>query len=158
MSAEPAYSYYRDGAAERAPERVPSQSPRISVVPGSRGQQKTLSEGALIAARVAVAAIIFLAALSLVRVAISAATIETTVASDELSDQIEEARSEGTELEVSASIQSSPSRLRQEASALGMTAATTTETITLDADVVVCDDDGNLSLSLSVAQAAGLSE
>ena len=158
MGAARAYSYYSDGAAVRAPEQAPSRRPDINVVPGgkTREQVETLSPAVYAAVRLIVIALVFVTAIALVRVALSAATIEAAVAGEELSTQIEEAQSEGTALEVSASVLSSSSRLKQEAAALGMVAAETTETITLSADVVVCDEDGNLSLSLSIAQAASL--
>ena len=160
MSAEPAYSYYSDGTAARAPERARNDRPRIDVVPGGRpqSQEQSLSAGVLTAARVVAVALVLLAALAMARVALSSATIEASLQEQELSTQIEEARSDGTSLEVSESLLSSPSRLKQEASALGMTSATASEVISLEEDVVVLDDSGDLSLSMSVAQAASLAD
>lgn len=160
MSADAAYSYYSDGTAARVPEREGRQQPRIDVVPGGRSktQSQGLPEGVLLAARIAAVALVLLAALAMARVALSSATIEASLQEQELSEQIEEARSTGTTLEVSESALSNPSRLKQEASALGMSAGSTSETIVLEEDVVELDEAGNLSLSLSVAQAADLAE
>ena len=159
MGAARAYSYYPD-SAERAPERQPYRRPDINVVPGGRAkeQDRPLSPTVYAAAKLVAGLLVFVAVVAFARVGLSAAAIEAAVEGDELSAQISEAQSDYSYLEVSASVLSNTSRLKQEAAALGMTEVEAVEVITLEADVVTCDEAGNLSLSLSIAQAAALAE
>lgn len=161
MAAEPAYSYYGSEApARQAParqaQRTPERAPRISVVPGGRTGVGGLGDAALLAARIFAAVVVVVALLGFARVALSAATLEASAATEELEEQIDTARAGGATLETTTSVLSNSTRIAQEAAALGMVKASSTEVITLAADVVVCDEAGNLSLSLSVAQAAAL--
>ncbi len=59
------------------------------------------------------------------------------------SGQISDARTEGNDLEVAQSMLSNPTRIKVEATALGMGAAADVEKIDLSGDVVVTDDVGN---------------
>lgn len=149
MSAQPAVTY---------PERSPRTSePRVRVVRGARparSQAPALPANALFIAKVIAVALVVLAAVGFVRVALSAAAVSTSVSSQQLSNQISDARSEGASLEVAQSTLSNPQRVRQQASALGMVAATEVGTIVLPQDIVATADDGSLSLSESVARAA----
>ena len=158
MGAAPAYSYYPDGAAQRAPERAPERRPRIDVVPGGRTspQPQAASPAVPKAAAAAVVAMLMVFGLAVGRVALSAATIEAAEEGTAIASEIDDARAAGTTLEVSASVLSSPSNLKTAATALGMSESTGTVVVSLAEDVVACDEAGNLSLSLSVAQAADL--
>ena len=109
-------------------------------------------------AKIAVVAFILFAVIGIARVAISAVTVTTSIESQQLSGQISDARTEGNDLEVAQSMLSNPTRIKVEATALGMGAAADVEKIDLSGDVVVTDDVGNLSLSGSVAAAALLTQ
>ena len=153
MSALPAYDY-----ADRAYEqrRAHEESPRISVVRGrgARTAEQTLHPLVPTVAKFAVVAFVVFALVGFARVAISAATVSTSMESQQLTGQISEARTEGNDLEVTQSMLSNPTRIKAEATALGMGAAADVEKIDLSGDVVVTDEAGNLSLSGSVAAAA----
>lgn len=153
MSAEPAYAY----RPARAPERAPR--PAISVV---RGRQRAASAGAspslVLAVKIAAVVLVALTCMAFARVALSAATVATSMESQELSSRIDEARSTGTSLEVSESVLANPTRVRQEAERLGMAAPAEVGTIALEPDVVVTDENGALSLSGSIDAAAQAGE
>ncbi len=149
MSAQPAYSR----SFERAPERA-SRPPRIEVVPGRKNQVETLSPGIIRLAKCVAAVLVLLALVSFVRIGLTAAAVTVEQESKSYDSLIDTARSEGSSLEVAQSTLSNPSRIKSEASALGMSAPESTSKIFLSADIVVTDDAGNLSLSQSLAQAA----
>ena len=96
-------------------------------------------------------AFVLFAVIGFARVAISAATVTTSIESQQLAGQISDARTEGSDLEVTQSMLSNPTRIKAEAAALDMGAAADVENIDLSGDVVVTDEAGNLSLSGSVA-------
>ena len=108
MSAQPAYSLYPERAVERAPRT------RISVVPGQRTRSaapaSTVTPGLVLKA-----AIIVMAVLALVGIAsltLSAATVTTSMQSQALSSQIDDARAQGSSLEVTQSLLSNSTRVR----------------------------------------------
>ncbi len=144
MSAQPAYAMYPERVQER-PTRE-----RISVVPGGRTSSapQTVTPGLVL--KVVISAMLVFAAIAVANLYISAATVKTSMQAQAISSQIDEARSEGTSLEVTESLLSNPTRVRQQAEALGMSAPVESETITMPADVVVTDEAGSLSLSRSV--------
>ncbi len=151
MGAAPAYSYY----PERAPERSPRE--RISVVPGrgTRTQTPTLPSNVVFLAKAAAVVLLVVSLVGFARIGLMSATISTTMQSSQLTSQISDARSSGAALEVSQSTLSNPTKVKQQAGKLGMSAPETTGVITLDKDVVATDESGALSLSKSVAIAAG---
>ena len=155
MSALPAYSYYPERAPERTPER--ERTTRIRVVPGRgmRTQTPTLPANVVFLAKILAVVLVVAACIAFVRIGLSAATITTAMQSQQLSNQIDDARSVGATLEVSQSALSNPTRVKQEASSLNMSAPATVGTIEMEKDVVATDDSGALSLSKSVAIAAG---
>lgn len=156
MSAQPAYDQLAYDYAERAFERERENKPRISVVPGRGAQTQARPQSAsLVQAAVAVAVVlVIIACFAVVRVTLSAAAVSAAVESQQLASQIEEARTEGSSLEVEQSTLSNPTHIKDAASALGMAAAADTTVIDISEDVVVTDEDGGLSLSGSVAAAA----
>lgn len=154
MSAQPAYSLYPERAVERAPRT------RISVVPGQRTRSaapaSTVTPGLVLKA-----AIIVMAVLALVGIAsltLSAATVTTSMQSQALSGQIDDARAEGSSLEVTQSLLSNSTRVRMQAEKLGMAAPAEVGTINMPEDVVSTNDDGSLSLSRSVEIATNAGE
>lgn len=150
MSAAPAYSYY----PERVPERAPRE--RISVVPGRgpRTQAPTLPASVVFLAKALAAVLLVVAVVGVVRIGLSAATVTTSMQSQELTGKIEQARSNGADLEVSQSLLASPALVKQKAEGLKMSEPESVGTIELEPDVVATDAEGNLSLSGSVASAA----
>ncbi len=147
--AAPAYQYR---SAERAPQQF---EPRIRVVPGrGAGQaQNTLPSSVIFLAKVFAVILVVFALLGFVRIGLASATVTTALSSQEISTEIEAARSAGNSLEVRESYLSNPSNIRLEASKLKMAAATDASVITLPKDVVITDEQGNLSLSMSLAAA-----
>ena len=154
MGAAPAYTYY----PERAPERAPRT--RISVVPGQgpRTQSPALPSSVVFLAKAVAAVLIVVSLVAFARIALSSATVATSVQAQELSSQIDQARSSGSSLEVSQSLLTNPTYLKQQAAGLGMAAPETIATIELGAAVVAYDGAGNLSLSKSVALAVSAGE
>lgn len=150
MSAAPAYSYY----PERIPERAPRE--RISVVPGRgpRTQTPTLPSSVVFLAKAVAVVLVVVSLVAFVRIGLGAATVTTSMQSEELASKIDNARSDGAALEVSQSALSNPTRVKKEAASLGMASPESVGTIVLDKDVVVTDDNGNLSLSKSLSVAA----
>ncbi len=149
MSAQPAYYSYPN----RTPERTSRE--RIRVVPGRRPAKSTSDEiTPTLVMGVALAVFALFAILAFACLGLHAATVSTSIQSQELSNQIDDARTEGTSLEVTQSLLSNPTRVRQQAEKLGMSAPESVGSITLSADVVCTDSDGALSLSDSVKTAA----
>ena len=148
MGAAPAYRY---------PERMPERSPKVRVVPGGRPQSRpdSIPSSVIFLAQVLAAVLVVFALLGFVRLGLASATVTTALSADELSTNIDSARSEGNELEVRQSYLSNPANVKQEAaSKLGMSEPEQTLTITLGTDVVATDADGNLSLASSVEAAS----
>lgn len=114
-----------------------------------------LSERTLRAARIAVAVALVVAAVCCVRVGLSAASVTSSIAVDDLGSRIEDARSYGSDLEVQQSRLSNSEHIRVEAENLGMVPPVGTQAVVLSPDVVVVDEEGNLSLAGSVAAIAG---
>lgn len=152
MSAQPAFATY----PERSPERSPRE--RIRVVPGRRG---TSSDTGTTPQRVLLSIVVVLGVLTLVALAnlfLSAATVKTSMQTQAISTQISEARAEGTTLEVTQSLLSNPTRVRQQAEKLGMSAPAEVGNIVMSQDIVSTDESGALSLSRSVDLAAASAE
>ena len=97
---------------------------------------------------------IVIAIFACARVLLSAASVTTTIATDELSTQIANERTLGNDLEVQQSQLSNSTHIRSAAEGLGMAAPAATESIELGADVVATDASGNLSLSGSLSSMA----
>ena len=95
-----------------------------------------------------------LALVAFARIALTAAAVNVEIESKSYDSLIDTARSEGSSLEVAQSSLSNPSRIKSEATALGMAAPESTSKIVLPEDIVATDGSGNLSLSQSLAAAA----
>ena len=148
MSAQPAFAMY----PERAPERSPRE--RIRVVPG---RKTSSADQGVTPQRVLASVLVVFAVLTLVACAnlfLSASTVKTSMQAQAISSQIDEARAEGTSLEVTQSLLSNPTRVRQQAEKLGMSAPAEVGSITMTQDIVSTDESGALSLSRSVDLAA----
>ena len=150
-------SAYLYGSA--APAYRPESEPEFGVIPGHRSRSEVVELPASIMtiARVVVAVAIVIAAIACVRVGLSAMSVNTSIATSELSSQIESARTTGNDLEVMQSQLSNSTHIKLEATGLGMAAPSETTVVTLEPDVVATDAQGNLSLSgsLSAIENAG---
>lgn len=153
MSALPAYSYPQP---RRQPERAPR--PGVRAIPGGgrKAQEQGVSPQVIFLAKIAVVALVAFALVCCVRVALSAATVSTAMQSQELNQQISEAREQGNALEVTQSALSNPAYVKAAAAEMGMTAPQTTEYLALGVDVVATDEAGNLSLTQSLERAGSL--
>ncbi|RDB60793.1 cell division protein FtsL [Gordonibacter sp. 28C] len=151
--AAPAFSY---NYPERVPERP--ERPRVRVVPGQGTGTQTIPSTVVFLAKTVAVVLVVAALLSFARIAIASATVATSMQSQQLSSQIDEARSSGSNLEVLQSSLSNPTSVKTKATGLKMVAPETVGVIDLGTDVVATDDAGNLSLSKSVQIAAGAAE
>lgn len=151
--AAPAFSY-------NYPERVPERParPRVRVVPGQGTGTQTIPSSVVFLAKTVAVVLVVAALLSFARIAIASATVATSMQSQQLSNQIDDARSSGSNLEVQQSSLSNPTSVKTKATGLKMAAPETVGVIDLGTDVVATDDAGNLSLSKSVQIAAGTAE
>lgn len=130
----------------------------FDVIPGrgSRSEVVQLPSSIMTIARVAVVVAIVVAAIACVRVGLSAMSINTSIATSELSSQIETARTTGNDLEVMQSRLSNSTHIKLEATSLGMAAPDETSVVSLSPDVVVTDEQGNLSLAGSLSAISGI--
>ena len=112
-SAARAYDYY-------APQRAPRRESRVGVVRGI--PRETISPSALRMARIVIVAIVLFAVLAFVRIGLTTATVNTMIASQSLSAQIEDLSSANASLSVQKSVLSSPAAVKERATALGMAA------------------------------------
>ncbi len=153
LAYDPAYDPDYDPVYDPAysPERYPQ--PDISVVPGAGAEPAThtLSPNVVLAARIAVVVFIAFALIGVVQVTLSSSSIAVGIEAQEYSNQLDAARSQTGELEVTLASLSNPTRIKSEATALGMSGAETTTVIDLTDDIVMTDETGALSLSESVA-------
>lgn len=142
-SAAPAYR----GAARRT-----SGKTAVRVVRNT-GRTPGISSRALAISRAIVAFVVVFALVGCIRVGLTAATVNTALATEVLTSQVSDLQSAGAGLEVQESSLANPANVRSIASTeLGMTAPSSVDTIALGKDVVMCDEAGNLSLSLSLAR------
>lgn len=153
MSSYPAYNY---GSTAR--KRQEFNQYDFEVVPGggreTSKQTSTNPAISIFAKAIAVVVAVF-ALIGIVRITLSSATIATAMEANQISSSIEEARAEGSSYEVQQSTLSNPTRIKGEASGLGMSTPDETIFLSMPADIVVKDAAGNLSLSGSMAVLAG---
>ena len=149
-----AYTQYNYGTTARRYEKQPDQLFRV--VPGGAPQEQpqTISSTVAKAVRILAVVIVVFAVLGVVRISLGSATIAAALEYQDISSAIEEARVEGSALEVEKSTLSNPGRIKAEANSIGMKAPATTAFLDLSGDIVVTDEAGNLSLSGTVAAAA----
>lgn len=154
---EPSRSSYLYGSA--APAYESGSDAEFGVIRGRRARSEIveLPSSIITIARVVVVVAVIVAAVACVRVGLSALSINTSIATTELSSQIETARTAGNDLEVMQSRLANSTHIKLEATSLGMAAPAETTVVELGPDVVATDAQGNLSLagSLSVIENAG---
>ena len=115
---------------------------------------ETLSPAIVTLAKAVAIVLVALAVVAFARIALTAAAVNVEVESKSYDSLIDTARSEGSSLEVAQSSLSNPSRIKAEATALGMSAPESSSKIIMPEDIVVTEGSGNISLSQSLAAAA----
>ncbi len=138
-------------SAARAYTALPqrTRSTRVRVVPGRESQ--SLSAGARRAALFIMLLVVAFALLGFVRVGLTAATVNTAVATESLSAQVDDMRSYAASLEVQESTLANPAYVRSVASErLGMVMPGSSAVLDLGMDAVRYNDAGMLSLSSSL--------
>ncbi|WP_165044393.1 MULTISPECIES: cell division protein FtsL [unclassified Adlercreutzia] len=163
MGAAPAYSAYAQRQAARSSQWAPARTTRdrIDVVPGRRAHTThpvPQQSSAVFVAKVVAVVLLVVAVMGIARIALTTATVTTSIQSQELSSQIEDARSNGVALEASQTVLASSTRVKNMATGLGMAAPTSVENLTLPEDVVATDANGALSLSKSLDRVANAGE
>lgn len=155
MGAAPAFLY---NYPERAFER--SRRPSVRVVPGqgTRTNNQTIPSTVIFMAKTLAVVFVVAALLCFARIALGSATVATSMQTQQLENQITNARTSGSNLEVQQSSLANPTRVKIEASRLNMAAPASVGVLDLGADVVATDETGNLSLSKSVQIAAAAAE
>lgn len=151
MNSSPAYNF---GSTARKLQRT--EEPSFEVLPGGRNADgtKTASQAVVLFAKLVIAGILIFACIGVIRITLSSATVALAMESKQIDRQIEEVRDEGSALEVERSSLSNPTRIKSEASAIGMRLPGDTKFMDLSGDVVITDKYGNLSLSKSVQAAS----
>lgn len=148
-----AYSY-------NAPARLPvrPERPPVRVVPGRKPRTdiQTIPSTLVTLTKAVAVILVVVALLGFTRIAIASATVTTSIQSQQLTNQIDDARSSASDLEVAQSRLSNPSNVKNEATRLKMAAPESVSTINLGADVVATDATGKLSLSQTARNAAGI--
>lgn len=133
---------------QRATRRV-----AVRVVPGRASD--ALPQGVKKAAFSLMAIVAVLAVIACVRIGFTAATVNTTMATESLSAQISELQSYAASLEIQESMLANPAYVRSEASGrLGMVAPGASFHLDLGMDAVRYNEAGQLSLSSSLAAVA----
>jgi cell division protein FtsL len=122
------------------PTRTPGSAPSTSAAP--------FAAPALVKVAAIVAAMFLVIGLG--RITLDSATCAMAMEASDISSQIELARDGANTLEVEQSTLSNPTRIKEQAAALGMTVSETTTFIDISGDVVVTDETGRLSLSGSI--------
>ncbi len=154
MSALPAYSSYGSPARERRSAPARPASP-VRVVRGGAPLTSPHPAKSSIAVRVVICIALIAAGFfaCLLRVHLSSTAVLASAETTRLEQDVADARSVATHLEVQQSLLSSPARISDEAQALGMVEPSDVAVITMEQDVVATDDAGSLSLSQSVSNA-----
>ncbi|MDO4503279.1 MAG: cell division protein FtsL [Coriobacteriia bacterium] len=158
--AAPAYSYAstaRTLAPQRERTRRPERRPDVRVVPGSRQrtQSRPLAGSSIKTAFVIGAALAVIAALCVARLFFAAGAASVSMETNQVSSNLDQARSVSSQLEVQTTSLANPERVKAEATKLGMVLPYDTATIVLPEDVVATTEDGSLSLSESLSRATG---
>lgn len=147
---EPRFSSKMNSAPAYSPE--PQRRKSFEVVPGGapRTNSNAASETVLIFAKILIAVVLVFAFISVFRISLSSATVALAIESKTLDTQIEDARDAGSALEVQQSSLANPSRIKSEASSIGMSVPSAITYLDMSGDIVTTDANGNLSLAGSV--------
>lgn len=117
-------------------------------------ESKALPGVAVMAIKAMAAFVVVFALVGVGRISLSSISVAAAIEANQLSQDIYAAREAGNSLEVEQSMLSNPTRIKTEATKLGMNEPSQTHFIVLPEDVVVTDAEGNLSLSGSIAAIA----
>ncbi len=120
----------------------------IEVLPGNgQGKQRQASNGVVLLAKIALAVLVVFALVGIARITLSSTTVAVALEAKDLNSKIDVARDEGSLLEVTRSSLANPSRVKQEATAIGMAVPESSKFMDMSGDIVVLDETGNLSLT-----------
>lgn len=138
---------YQGTSFERVYE-APRPNVRVRTNPQKQEEasKKTLLTAVMFIIVLAVVAAIFAA----IHVVLDSESVSLSVQAQTVSDNLIDARHEGSLLEVEVSTLSNPTRIQEEAQELGMISPDTATVILLGEDVVVTNDQGDLSLAGSL--------
>lgn len=127
-------------------------TPNIAVIQG-QGQSQVHRVSTLVGFIGKVAAVLILAftLLCVARVTLSSATVATANENQQISNQIDTARTEGSTLEIAQSKLASTARVKETAAEMGMASPNSVLMIDISGDIVKTDSNGDLSLSQSIA-------
>lgn len=126
--------------------------PNISVIQGqSQNQVHRVSTLVGFVGKVAAVLILAFTLLCVARVTLSSATVATANENQQISNQIDTARTEGSSLEIAQSKLSAPTRVKETAADMGMASPNSVLMIDISGDIVKTDSNGNLSLSQSIS-------
>lgn len=143
-----AHAYRYDAYAQAEPLRAPRT--HVRVVHG-REPEPGISARTVSLVKLFMVALVAVAVVCCVRVGLTAASTSATIAQADITEQANSLTSENASLQMQIASLSSPSYVKDRATAMGMHAAASTETITLPDDPVAYNDDGSLSLSGSLS-------
>ena len=140
------------GIAAPALQPQPYRAPKISVIQGERPNQvHRVSTLVGFIGKVVAVLILAFTLLCVARVTLSSATVATANENQEISNQIDTARTEGSSLEIAQSKLSAPTRVKETAAEMGMASPNSVMMIDISGDIVKTDSNGDLSLSQSVS-------
>lgn len=159
-SAASGYRGARYVSSSLAEELSFEEAPSISVVPGAgrRAQSEGISAAALSLAKACAVICIVIALIAMARVAIHLGRRFLRAGDALAADEHRDRPGRGQRAGGVQSVLANPSRIKAQATALGMAAPAPeySEQITLSPDIVATDGAGSLSLSESVARMKGL--
>lgn len=149
-----AYNDYNFGTSARKFEERPHAELEIHAGGARNAKRQLLPDFALFILKALVVFVLVFACIGVGRISLSSLAVSAAIEANQLSNDIDAARETGNSLEVEQSTLSNPTRIKTEATKLGMNAPENTHFMALPQDIVVTDEQGNLSLSGSVAAVA----
>lgn len=143
---------YPDSYPEKNRANTRAPKPRIDVIQGG-GDPHARSSAHAFAITVAKAAVVLIAIflfIGFVRVSLASATVTEAMEAKEVRNNLSEVRSSINDMQVEQSTLSNPTRIKDEAEALGMSSPEITHVIDISGDIVATESSGALSLTGSL--------
>lgn len=151
-----AYSDYNYGTSARKFKESyefsydSAYNPALEIHAGGGRKKHRIPEIAVMAIKALVVFVVLFAGVGVCRISLSSVAVSAAIEAKEFNKNINEEREKGNTLEVEQSTLSNPTRIKAEATKLGLAAPEKTKFMVMSKDVVVTDEQGNLSLSGSV--------
>lgn len=137
------------------PQRPFKTREHLEVVRGTKHQSSTQTQlNFALAARVALAALLLIGVIGFVRISLISATVQISLSSSEIAQNLKDTRFLSTNLEVKQAGIANPQVIRQKAQALGMSAPQELIHMSMPEDTLAYTSDGKLSLTESIKRAA----